>query len=314
MKARLRILFAFCAGGLTWGMATAEPLYYTSGSSVFTWNSATGVSSPISTYTDRLGRIVFDPAGNLFAVFGGGAGGTGIARLSASGSWSVVASDMNQPYYLAGLDRNGALYASRFSSGVITKVEPNGVTSDFATVPEMVSGLVCDDQGTLYATGGRRVFKITASGSVSTFSNLANYSWPAASGITRSNDGTLYLARYGNPSFVYSLDQQGTPQFVGAHSSGLPSASQLVVDESNQVFVQHTWSPFAGSSQITCVTTGASIGYSGFSAGGIALMSVAVPEPGTAALLTVGVFSLSVIVRSRPFVKARGGQVWRRRF
>lgn len=307
MKARLHVLFAFCASGLTWDMATAEPLYYTSGSSVFTWNSATGVTSRISTYTDPLGRIVFDPAGNLFAVFGGVAGGTGIARLTTSGSWSVVASDMNQPYYLAGLDRDGSLYASRFSSGVITKVDSTGATSDFATVPEMVSGLVCDDQGTLYATGGKRVFKITASGSVSTFVNLANYGWSSdVSGITRSNSGTLYVARYGNPSFAYSLDQQGTPQLVGGHSSGLPYASQLAVDESNQVFVQHTWSPFAGSSQITCVTTGANIGYSGFSVGGIAAMSVAVPEPGTVALLTLGLFSLGVIGRSRTFLKAKG--------
>jgi len=293
VRALLGLLFT---GGCT-PIPAAELLYYTSGSSVLTWDVTTGVHTTVSTYSERLGSIFFDQLGNLYAA---SAGSSAIIQMTPSGSWNNVATDpYYQPWYIAGAGMGQPFYASRFSSGIITKIQNSGTISEFVTLPEMVTGLVCDDDGSLYATGGKKVFRVTSSGSVAVFADFTSAGWPTnrtynASAITRSSSGTLYVAKQGESGAVYSLNDEGGYQYVGSHRDGLISAQQIAVDEAGRAFVWHTWSPFAGYSQISCVSTGDSFGYSGFSVGGIAFKSAAVPEPATISITSVSVAAIAI--------------------
>ncbi len=278
-------------------LASAEPIYYTSGASLETWDSDTGSRTTVATYSERLGAIAFNPAGDLFAI---STVSSGVVRFSETGVWSVLATGLNQPNYLATHGDNGLVYVSRFSSGVVTRVDPSGTVTDIATLPEMVTGLACDIDGSLLATGGKRVFRIAADSTVSTVADFSTAGWPTnrfytIGGITRANDGTFYVARQGENGLLYSLDLQGGWRFVGGHADGLISARQVAVDELGRSFVLHSWSPFAGSSQISCVTTGADIGFSGFNVQGIAVQSAVVPEPGLCLALGVCAASVSAL-------------------
>lgn len=297
VRALLGLLFT---GGCA-PILAAELLYYTSGSSVLTWDVTTGVHTTVSTYSERLGSIFFDRMGNLYAA---PASSSAIIQMKPSGSWSEVATNLYyQPWYIAGSGLGQPFYASRFSSGIITKIQDSGTNTEFVTLPEMILGLTCDTAGNVFATGGKKVYQITPGGSVSVFTDFSNVgdfsdAWPnrryQASAITCSSTGTLYVAKYGEPGAAYRLDIQGNYQYVGTHRDGMYDAQQLAVDDQGRVFVLHTWSPYAGSSQISCVSTGDSVGYSGFSVGGIAFKSAAVPEPGTVSLIATSLAALAI--------------------
>jgi hypothetical protein len=302
VRALLGLLFSSGSAALP----ATELLYYTSGSSVLTWDVTTGVHTTVSTYSERLGSIFFDRLGNLYAA---PASSSAIIQMTPSGSWSNVATDLYyQPWYIAGSGLGQPFYASRFSSGIITKIQDSGTIPEFVTLPEMILGLTCDTEGNVLATGGKKVYQITPSGSVSVFTDFSNAgdfsdAWPnrryQASAITCSSTGTLYVAKYGEPGAVYTLDNQGGAHYVGSHRDGLINAQQIAVDEASRVFVLHTWSPFAGYNQISSVSTGDSIGYSGFSVGGIAFKSAAVPEPGTVSMISVSVAAIAISGISR---------------
>ena len=271
-----------------------ELLYYTTGSSVRTWDSDAGVHATVSSHSERLGHIFFDRSGSLFAA----TNSASIVRLSTTGSWSTVVAGLPfQPAYIAGYGDSGPTFAS--STGVITKIEQSGDLTDFATIPDGLTGLTCDENGFLFATSGKKVWKVTPSGNVSLFADFTNAGWPtnryySIGAITKGANGFLYAARQGDSGLVYSLDQQGSYQVVGGHRDGLISAQQIAVDEAGRAFVWHTWSPFAGSSQISYVPNGVSFGHSGFSVNGIAFKSAAVPEPGTASLVAAGLSALAI--------------------
>jgi len=276
--------------------ASAELLHYTTGSSVHTWNPDTGHITEVSTYTERLGAIVFDSSGVMFAV---APVSGGIVRLDTSGSWSQVVNGLNQPNRLAEYGPGRVLYASQLSSGVITRIDQSGGVSDWVTLPEMITGLLCDIDGSIFATGGKKVFRVAPDGSYSTFADLSNAidSSYIVSGITRAADGTLYVARQGQIGLVYSLTRQGELQLVGGHPDRLYYAFQVAANELNQISVLHIWSPFVGYSQLTSLTNGRTIGYSGFEASGIAFASAAVPEPGSLPLFAIGAAVIAVAVR-----------------
>lgn len=279
--------------------ASAELLHYTTGSSVHTWNPDTGHIAEVSTYTERLTAIVFDSSGVMFAVapFSGG-----IVRLDTSGSWSQVVNGLNQPNHLAEYGPGRSLYTSQLSTGVITRIDQSGGVSDWVTLPEMITGLLCDIDGSIFATGGKKVFRVAPDGSYSTVADLSNAGWPTnrfytVGGITRAADGTLYVARQGDagPVLVYSLTRQGELQLV-AHPQ-LYYAWQLAANELNQISVLTTWSPFVGYSLLTSLTNGRYIGNHGFQVNGIAFASAAVPEPGSLPLFAIGAAVIALAVR-----------------
>ncbi len=287
--------------------APAELLYYTTGSSVRTWNSTSGANSAVSAYTERLGSIAFDVSGQLYAV----APDSGsIVRLTVSGSWQTVVAGLEfQPQALTLYGMGEFLYVSR-GSGVITRINQFGSYIELATLPEMITGLACDIDGSIFATGGKKVFRVSATGTYSTVADFSAAGWPTnrlygIGGITRANNGVMYVVRQGETGVVYTLDGQGGWQFIGGHRDGLISARQVAVDDSANVNVLHTWSPFAGGSQISSLTTGASLGYSGFQVGGVAfpsaaVPSAAVPEPDSLSLCLFGAGAgLAVWIRHR---------------
>jgi hypothetical protein len=206
---------------------------------------------------------------------------------------------------------DGLLYFNNLNSSVITKIDPSGSISNYAAIPELVTGLACDIDGTLFATGGKKVYRIALDATVSTVADFSNAGWPTnrlytIGGITRASNGTFYAVRQGDSGLVYSLDLVGGWQMVGGYSSGLYYARQVAVDQAGQASVLHVWSPFAGSSQVSFVPNGSSIGYSGFQVGGIAFESAAVPEPPglTLAAICLAVFSVAAFSGQRRRLKA----------
>jgi hypothetical protein len=171
---------------------------------------------------------------------------------------------------------------------------------DVATLPEYISGLTCDNNGNIYASGQTKVFKVAPNGAFSAIADLAPIAGAnqLLTGITRSQNGVMYLTsqKMNNPGWgngaVWSLTAEGLIQFFGGHPDGLYGARQIAASGSGPVFVLHTWSPFVGSSQLSGVPNGVSFGYSGLQIGGLAFQSAAVPEPGGVTLLALGASAL----------------------
>lgn len=293
------------------GPAAAEVLYYTTGNAVRTWNASTGVHATVSTNAVTLGSLAFDLSGALYSLV---PGDSSIARLAPDGSWSTIVSGLGQPECLTVY--GDLLYVKRFPTGGITRVDQSGNLVDVATLPEYISGLTCDDNGNIYASGQTKVFKVAPNGAFSAIADLAPIAGAnqLLTGITRSQNGLMYLTsqNMNNPGWgngaVWSLNTDGGIQFFGGHPDRLYGARQVAASASGQVFVLHTWSPFVGSSQLSGVPNGVSVGYSGFQVGGLAFQSAAVPEPGGVTLLALGVSALwfGAYLKRRSRIGCRG--------
>ena len=273
--------------------AAAEPVYFTSGSSVKTYDSVAGTISLVATYTDSLRDLTFDLSGNIYAV----TNGSDIVRLTPQGTWSVIASGLYSPGSIVSYQQN--LFVVNQNTPVITKIGPNSEVTDFVTLPQPASSLAADVFGNLYAAGGKKIYKITPNGSVTQAAdftqvfNQFNNEYTYVGGVAVGGDGLLYAVRNASGGAVYSVNSQGIISLVGTHPLGLIYARQIAVN-ANRLLVLHTWSPYAGYSQISDVIGGQWIGYSGFQANGIAFASAAVPEPTAATLLATGLLACAI--------------------
>lgn len=308
---RIRICIALVLVG-GWGArpAMAEPVYFTSGSAVKTWDPTTGVTSLLATYSDRLLGLNIDTAGNVITATDGGE----VVKLEPNGAWSVVCAGLDSPNWV--VSYGSTIYVSHRWNRSITKIEPSGEATEFATLPDWITGLADDMRGNLYATSGKKIVRISSSGAVTEVADFTSLFDPRyqyfIEGVTVGRDGTLYAVRNGDVGYVYSVDAQGHISFVGGHSSGLPYAQQVVIDDTNRIFVWHAWSPYVAGSQISVLSANvSSLGGSGFSIGGMALASAAVPEPTASAMLVTAVSALGLAaylsrVRGDRFIRSRG--------
>ena len=134
--------------------------------------------------------IVFDPTGNLFVANEGG--GT-ISKITPQGVVTTFATGLNIPIGLT-RDNAGNLYAA--TSGTVTKIDPLGNLSTYATVPSFFAwGLAFNSAGDLFVSDGATngtgsVARITPLGAVSTFASGFNQ----PEGLTFDAADNLYVA------------------------------------------------------------------------------------------------------------------------
>ena len=176
---------------------------------------ATGFTNPAG--------LAFDGNGNLFVANSGN--GT-VSKVTPAGVVSTFSSGFSNPFGLA-FDGNGNLYVADFNVFKIYKVTPTGTVSTFVRVT-LPSGLAFDASGNLYVTSGI-ITKITPDGITSTFSNsqiggpfLAIISTPTSPTITHQPKTQTALT--GNGA-TFSLSNSGAPGSCTYQWQRLPAGS-----------------------------------------------------------------------------------------
>jgi hypothetical protein len=262
---------------------SAELLYYTSGSSIKTWDPSTQAQGHIATYTTRLGALVFDLSGALYIQDIHGS--SSIARLAPDGSFSTIETDSSV--------RSLAVYGETFygvrpNSQVLSRLNEFGNWENLVGFPEYLSGLACDEKGNIFVSGQTKVFKVHPSGSFSEFADVSSYTTHSAiTAITLSKSGALYVSAINTLSqgwgwgMIYYVDQTGGWHTAGSVPGGMYGPRQVAVSSTEEVVVLHSFSAFATGSQLSEVYSDVTWGYAGFDIGGIAFRSAAVPEPAT---------------------------------
>ncbi len=139
--------------------------------------------------------LAFDGNGDLYVANNGA---NQINKITPNGTLSIFAS-LPGGSDSGGLafDDSGNLYVARGDADQIYKITPEGTPTLFATLSanSIPLGLAFDGIGNLYETGlDNKVRKITASGEVSLFATLPNYTSPEAVGLAFDSNGNLYAA------------------------------------------------------------------------------------------------------------------------
>jgi hypothetical protein len=189
-----------------------------------------------TTITDSIPSpeyLVIDSTGNLYVT---SYTNSIIYKITPLGSISPFAF-VGNPVGLA-MDRSGNLYTESDNS-VVYKISPTGTVSTLTLDPGLISAMVCDNAGNLYASdfGKARIDKISPAGAISTLPTP--YAATGCSGIAIGNDGTLYFAAFAPPT----SDSTG---FVVAATGSRPAfpvniiyygQNGIAVDNSNNVYV-----------------------------------------------------------------------------
>ncbi|MEL6340242.1 MAG: hypothetical protein AAGJ56_06405 [Myxococcota bacterium] len=181
------------------------------------------VSSALPAFAGRelpLAFLQFDALygsknGDILAAEG--FSGTRVFRISPDGVTAVAADGLRGPIDVAD-DDAGNLYVTNFNDATVSKVTPSGEETVFAHVLPNPSGIVRDSAGNFYVahfgesdpvTGfgtGNVVLKITARGTVSTFSEGGLLAAPV--GIAVDAHDTVYVANF-HDGKVLSLARDG---------------------------------------------------------------------------------------------------------
>ena len=133
-------------------------------------------SAPGATRTAYLAGLAFDSSGNLWvavyddyysSIFGDHDYGGSVRQFNPSGQLLLQRS-VDSPTGLA-FDTSGNLYISSWNSGTITKLDPDGNSSIFASGCGYADGLAFDCSGNLYVAGGANdtIIKIDPNGNQS---------------------------------------------------------------------------------------------------------------------------------------------------
>ncbi|MCH8828245.1 MAG: hypothetical protein IID45_01575 [Planctomycetes bacterium] len=180
----------------------------------------------------RPRRLIMGVEGDLFIA--DWAAGT-IFRLSADGTSSLFAGDLNEPAGLA-FDGMGYLYVSTHAQGLmkegkIIKISPDGMKTIFAEGLTGPTGLAFDMQGMLFVANyhDNSIVQVSSSGSVTTF--VANV--PSPSGLVFDNEGTMFVAS-STEGIIYRITSMGE---ITIHARGLHLPSDLILDRKGNLVV-----------------------------------------------------------------------------
>jgi sugar lactone lactonase YvrE len=130
--------------------------------------------------TGGINGLAFDASGELYVA---GQGAHKISKITSSGTVTTFLSDLDSPFGLAinktgkisyssngGLayDTSDNLYTSNYINNTISKTNPEGTISLFATGLNSPTGLTFDSSGYLYAadTNNKRINKYDSSGTI----------------------------------------------------------------------------------------------------------------------------------------------------
>jgi hypothetical protein len=269
--------------------ARAQDLFVAStGSSTIKRITPGGV---VSTYFDLspfvTRGLVFDSTGNLFISYGFNT----IGKITPGGVLSTQDIGVN-PFGFA-MDSADNLYTANKTLGTISKITPGGVVSTFASGLNVPRSLAFDSQGNLYAASHSdgTISKITPGGVVSTFATGLN----TPRGLAFDSQGNLFATNFGNNQ-ISKITPGG---LVSAFITGgtIDGPQGLAIDASDNLYVGNQ-----NTGTISKITSGGTV--STFATGmfgpwGLTFKpAVTAPEPGTLALLALGVIG-GVVARRR---------------
>jgi len=206
----------------------------------------------------------------------------GIWKFSPSGAGTLVDS-YGQGIVQSGglaLDNSGNLFVADWQSNQIQKITPNGTVTQFATGLNAPQGLAFDGSGNFYAAnlGNSTISKITSTGTVTQFASGGGLDAPY--GLAFDSHGNLYAANSGN-STISEISPGGTvSQF--ASGGGLSEPEGLTFDSSGILYADNN------GGTISEITSNGSVSqFSNFGGGPGFLVSEAVPEPSSVAILSL---------------------------
>lgn len=154
------------------------------------------------------GGISIDAAGNVYSSdFGGYLArpvtmGTRIYRITPSGEVSLFVADGLNGASGSAIDGQGVFYQSNIRSGVVTRILPDGSTTQLAEGLHIPVGIELDSEGNLLVAncGSQTVTKVTLDGAVSLFAEGDLFRCP--NGIVRDPEGNVYVANFRNGDVV----------------------------------------------------------------------------------------------------------------
>jgi DNA-binding beta-propeller fold protein YncE len=141
-----------------------------------------GPNLEVSTFAQTVGpdSLAFDALGNLYtANLKTDFSGDTITRMDAGGNTSIFASGINTPNGLA-FDTGGNLFVSNLQGSSITRIDPLGSASLWASSAVLLNGpaaLAFDSMGDLYVANfqGGNITRISADGgTITNFATIGN--------------------------------------------------------------------------------------------------------------------------------------------
>ena len=196
---------------------------------LFLASSAMGqvMVSTLTTELNASGGVAVDTAGFVyvadFGIFLNMANGTNVYRVSPhDGSFNVYASGL-QGASGNDFDSRGNLFQSNIAAGKISKINQQGVVTDFASANiQAPVGIAVGDGDTVFVAncGNNTIAKITPGGLSTVFvsSNLLN----CPNGLTLDDQGNLYTSNFSN-GWVVKITPEGTVSnfaFIPGNNNG----------------------------------------------------------------------------------------------
>lgn len=277
-------------------------MYVSSGGQSIVQVSSTGVVSPFATLPANSfpEGVAVDSSGNVYVADDGT---SQITRITPGGAVSLFATlpANSGPIGLA-FDGSGNLYAASNGPNQISKITSLGAVSLFATLPagSHPFGLALGSNGSLYVAdrGTSQISRITSSGVVSLFATLPSGTNP--NGIAFDSSGNLYAADNstnqiskitsgGAVSVFATLPAGSNPAGIAFDGGGNLYVADFGTSEINQV----------SSDGLTVTPFATGINQPRYIAFAPAASVASVPLPSGAAMLSIAVVSLAILMRGR---------------
>ena len=187
------------------------------------------VSTILMSTAIKVDGIELAPDGTLLGA--GAWGGSSLYRISVpAGQVSTVATGLLGPIEVA-IDSLGNRFVSNWQRTQVSKVDPDGVVTAFATVPLQGDGVAFGPEGDLWHTNGSgdRVSRIAPDGTVTVISSGAGLGYPL--GIALADDGQMYVAG-GRSGKIWRMAPTGEATLVATvPSAGTWTVGHLVAGE-----------------------------------------------------------------------------------
>jgi hypothetical protein len=147
------------------------------------------------------------------------------------------------------------VYVSNSGAGTITRIDPGGNTSPFASGLTRPEGLAFDDAGNLFVanSGDGTISKINSLGTVSTF--VSGLNGPAA--LAFDPAGNLYAASPGDQA-ILKINSNGNPSGFAAGMAFDGDGAYLAADDAGNIYANttHSVERFDANGNRSTVTSG----------------------------------------------------------